>query len=106
MPRRGREDVTAYGFALDMELLLALVGGEADADTSISIRCDSGGRPSDAFALAVALRRKDFAVEVEGPAERGRHITVSSDGFLVAVNGSKPQRLASIDEAVRAVSGG
>jgi hypothetical protein len=89
-----------------MEPLLALVGDEANADASISIRCDSGGRPSDAFALAVALRRKDFAVEVEGLAERGRHITVSSDGFLVAVNGSKPQRLASIDEVISAVSGG
>ena len=86
--------------------LLALIGDAAHDEASLSIRCDSGGRSSDAFAPAVALRRKDFAVEVDGPAERGRHITVSSDGFLVAVNGSKPQRLTSIDEAIRAVTGG
>ncbi len=102
----GGDNVPASGFALDMEPLLALIGDEADAEASISIRCDSGGRPSDAFALAVALRRKDLAVEVDGPAERGSHITVSGDGFLVAVNGSKPQRLASIEEAIRAVTGG
>jgi len=100
------ENVPASGFALDMEPLLALIGDETSADASISIRCESGGRPSDAFALAVALRRKGFAVEVEGPTERARHITVSSDGFLVAVNGSKPQRAASIDDVVRAVAGG
>ncbi len=102
----GGESVPASGFALDMEPLLALIGDEAGDEASISIRCESGGRPSDAFALAVALRRKDFAVEVEGPSECARHITVSSDGFLVAVNGSKPQRATSIDEVVRAVAGG
>jgi len=50
----GGENVPASGFALDMEPLLALIGDEAGEDASISIRCESGGRPSDAFALAVA----------------------------------------------------
>ncbi len=102
----GGKSVPASGFALDMEPLLALIGDEADASTSISIRCESGGRPSDAFALAVALRRQDFAVELDGPSERGRHVTVSDEGFLVAVNGSKPQRATSIDDVLRAVAGG
>jgi histidyl-tRNA synthetase len=102
----GGKSTPASGFALDIEPLLPLVG-EARADgVSISIHCKSGGRPSDALAIAVALRRKDFAVEVDGPSENARHVTVSKDGFVVKVDGGKPQRAASIDEAVRTVTGG
>lgn len=102
----GGKSTPASGFALDMEPLLSLVGEGRAGDASISIHCKSGGRPSDALALAVALRRKDFAVEVDGPSESARHVTVSKDGFVVKVDGGKPQRAASIDEAVRMVSGG
>lgn len=102
----GGKSVPASGLALDMEPLLTLVGEGHAGEASISIRCESGGRPSDALALAVALRRKDLAVEVDGPTERGRHVTVSDKGFLVAVNGSEPELAASIDEVVRAVTGG
>ena len=100
----GGASVPASGFALEMEPLLALVSDESGGEASISIRCEAGGQPSDAFALAVALRRKDFAVEVGGEA-RGRHVVVSGEGFLIAVNGSQPQRAATIEEAVRAVAG-
>ncbi len=102
----GGESVPASGFALDMEPLLALIGDETGEDAMISIRCESGGSPAAALALAVELRRQDFAVEVGGASERARHITVSGDGFLVAVNGSKPRRAASIEDVVRAVAGG
>jgi histidyl-tRNA synthetase len=102
----GGKSTPASGFALDIEPLLPLVGEGRAGEASISIHCKSGGRSSDALAIAVALRRKDFAVEVDGPSENARHVTVSKDGFVVKVDGGKPQRAASIDEAVRTVTGG
>ncbi|MEX0681868.1 MAG: ATP phosphoribosyltransferase regulatory subunit [Dehalococcoidia bacterium] len=102
----GGEAVPSSGFALDMEALLAIVGDHAGDDSSISIRCEGGGSSADAFALAVALRQRDFVVEVGGTSTRGRHIVVSGEGFLVAVNGSQPRKASTVDEAVAAVSGG
>jgi len=100
----GGQSVPASGFALEMEPLLELVCDADVAGASIGIRCESGGKPADAFALAVALRREGVTVEVGGPG-RGRQIVVSSDGFTIATNGSKPQQAKTIDEAVRAVAG-
>ncbi|HUF53975.1 MAG TPA: ATP phosphoribosyltransferase regulatory subunit [Dehalococcoidia bacterium] len=100
----GGKATPASGFALEFEPLLALIGDTAGDDAGISIRCEAGGDPASAFALAVALRRQNLAVEVGGAA-RGRHITVSGDGFSVSVNGGSPRKAATIDEAVAAVSG-
>jgi histidyl-tRNA synthetase len=101
----GGKNLPASGFALEMEPLLTLVADAGVAQSTISIRCEAGGKAADAFALAVALRRKDFAVAVGG-AEAGRQIVVSGDGFTVSLNGSQPRRAATVDETVALVAGG
>ncbi len=105
----GELSMPASGFALEVDLLMELLPGEgSEGVSSVAIRPASEG-PADlvaTFRLASALREGDRSVTVAGSDGGGAtwQVVAAADGFALSGDGGEGQRLASVDEVVRAIA--
>lgn len=103
----GGEPIAASGFALEVDIISALITEPPASDARITIRASAGesAEMAAAFRLAGALRSAGHEVGIAaGEPQTPRDVVVSGGRFLVTTNGSLSQ-LSGVDEVVRAVAG-
>jgi histidyl-tRNA synthetase len=104
----GGEAVPASGFALDMAVLIDLLGSSTvSAGLLVTVKPSSSSAEdlASAFAVARALRESGATVCIAPTAEGATSEVIASETeFTLKANGAQPYTLSRVDEVVRAIA--
>jgi histidyl-tRNA synthetase len=95
----------ASGFALEMDVLAALLPETQATGNRISIQCSSPSALSRALALSSALRDRGASVAMTSTAATAPFIRVTDTGFTLTADGHAPRDFSEMADVLQAAAG-